>query len=151
MEHRPKDPLVEAKPHQHRKGTELDGARRGWRRRLDGVLGRDLNPLALIALGAFVAHQALLAVDIHLIWADSYMDPLCTVPVALGIPSMVARRVQPGFLLSWWSVLGFTAVLAVAFEFWIPRFDPRFTADTLDVVAYFTGAGIWRFVEPLGR
>jgi len=64
---------------------------------------------------------------------------------------MVARNIQSDFVLSWWSVLGFTMVLAVAFELGIPRFDPRFTADPLDVIAYFIGAGIWRFVEPLGR
>lgn len=151
MEHRPQDSLVEAKPHQHRKGTELDGARRRWYHRLDGLLGGGINPLTLLALGAFAAHQILIAFGTHLSWADSYLDPLCTVPVALGIPSMVARNIQSDFVLSWWSVLGFTMVLAVAFELGIPRFDPRFTADPLDVIAYFIGAGIWRFVEPLGR
>ena len=151
MEHRPQYSHVEAKHHQHRKGTELDGTRRGWRHRLDGLLGSGINPLALIAMGAFVAHQAFLAADIHLIWADSYMDPLCTVPVALGIPSIAARMIRPNFLLPWWAVVSFTAALAVAFEVWIPSFDARFTADPLDGLAYFTGAGIWRFVEPLGR
>jgi di/tricarboxylate transporter len=54
-------------------------------------------------------------------------------------------------MLTWWAVACFTAALAVAFEVWIPNVDTRFTADPIDVLAYFTGAGIWRFVEPLGR
>jgi hypothetical protein len=49
------------------------------------------------------------------------------------------------------AVVSFTTALAVAFEVWIPSFDARFTADPLDALAYFAGAGIWRFVEPLGR
>jgi len=142
---------MEAKHHQHRQGTELDGARRGWRHRLDGILGSGINPLALIALGAFAAHQGFIAADVHLTMADSHLDPLCTVPVALGIPSILARRIQPDFMLTWWAVACFTAALAVAFEVWIPNVDTRFTADPIDVLAYFTGAGIWRFVEPLGR
>ena len=151
MEHQQKNSHVEAKHHQHRKGTELDGTRRGWRHRVDGLLGSGINPLALIALGAFVAHQALIAAEIHLTWADSYMDPLCTVPVALGIQSIAARMIRPDFVLPWWAVVSFTAALAVVFEVWIPSFDTRFTADPLDGFAYFAGAGIWRFVEPLGR
>ena len=118
---------------------------------MDGLLGSSINPLSLIALGAFVAHQALLATYIHLKWADSYMDPLCTVPVALGVPSIAARIIRSDFVLPWWAVVSFTAALAVAFEVWIPSFDARFTADPLDTLAYFAGAGIWRFVEPLGR
>jgi hypothetical protein len=98
-----------------------------------------------------VAHQALIAAGIYLTWADSYLDPLCTVPVALGVPSTLARRLQPDFVLPWWAVVSFTAALAVAFEVWIPSFDARFTADPLDALAYLAGAGIWRFVEPLGR
>jgi hypothetical protein len=129
----------------------LDGARRGWRHRLDGLLGGGINPLALLALGAFVVHQALIASGIHLTWADSYLDPLCTVPVALGVPSTLARRLQPDFVLPWWAVAIFTVALSVAFEVWIPNFDARFTADPLDALAYLAGAGIWRFVEPLGR
>jgi hypothetical protein len=84
-------------------------------------------------------------------WADSYLDPLCTVPVALGLPSIAARRIRPDFVLSWWAVIGFTALLGAAFEFWIPNVDARFTADACDVLAYFAGAAIWRFVEPLGH
>ena len=105
----------------------------------------------VIALGAFVAHQGFIAADVHLTMADSHLDPLCTVPVALGIPSILARRIQPYFMLTLWAVACFTAALAVAFEVWIPNVDTRFTADPIDVLAYFTGAGIWRFVEPLGR
>jgi hypothetical protein len=63
---------------------------------------------------------------------------------------MLARRIRPNFALRWWSVASFTSVLSVVFEWWIPNFDTRFTADALDVLAFATGAMIWRFVEPQG-
>jgi hypothetical protein len=118
---------------------------------LDGLLGGGINPITLLAFGAFAAHQALIGLGIHLTWADSYLDPLCTVPVILGLPSAFARRYRADFALHWGSVIGFTAVLSWTFEAWIPGFDARFTADPLDAVAYFVGAGIWRFVEPQGN
>ncbi len=110
-----------------------------------------MNLVTAVAVFAFGAHQLGLAMGMSAPWADSYLDPWCTVPVALGVPSWLARRVQPDLLLSWSSVAGFTLVWAAAFEWWIPGFDPRFTADPLDALAYAAGAGMWRFVEPLGR
>lgn len=118
---------------------------------MDGVLGRRLNPIAIGALAAFALHQVAIKWGFSVEWADSYLDPLCTVPVALGIPSVLARGIRTDFMLGWWSVLGFTAALAVAFEWWIPSFDPRFTGDPWDALAYAAGAAIWRFVEPQGR
>ena len=70
---------------------------------------------------------------------------------SLGDTEHRRPRIRPDFVLSSWAVVSFTAALAVVFEVWIPSFDTRFTADPLDGFAYFAGAGIWRFVEPLGR
>lgn len=110
-----------------------------------------MNPVTALALAAFGLHQIGLEWGVSFRWADSFLDPCCFVPVALGVPSWLARRVQPDLLLSWSTVAGFTLVWAAAFEWWIPGFDPRFTADPLDALAYAAGAGMWRFVEPLGR
>lgn len=115
---------------------------------MDGVLGRRLNFVSVGALVLFLGHQLALAYGILGPWMDSYLDPLCTVPVVLGVPSMIARWISPEFRLSWTAVFAFTALLSVAFEVWIPRFDDRFTADGWDAAAYFAGALLWRFVEP---
>lgn len=151
MEQGPANSHVEAKHDQYRKGPSLDGAN-GWRRlRLDGLLGRRVNMVAILATAAFFVHQIAIPFGVSTWWADSYLDPLCTVPVVLGIPSLVARQLQPHFTLGWISTLVFTATLAGAFEWWIPTFDHRFTGDPWDAVMYATGAAIWRFVEPQGR
>jgi hypothetical protein len=51
-------------------------------------------------------------------------------------------------VLSWGSVALFTLALLLAFEWWIPSFDARFTRDPLDALAYALGAAIWRKAEP---
>jgi hypothetical protein len=51
-------------------------------------------------------------------------------------------------VLSWGSVALFTLALSLAFEWWIPSFDARFTPDPVDALAYALGAAIWRLAEP---
>ena len=115
---------------------------------MDGLLGRRLNGVSLAALAAFSLHQLGLAMGFYLLLLDSYLDPLCTVPVVLGLPSMLARRIWPKLLLSWGSAALFTLALSLAFEWWIPSFDARFTRDPWDALAYALGAAIWRMAEP---
>jgi hypothetical protein len=115
---------------------------------MDGLLGRRLNGVSLAALAVFSLHQAAQASGFYVPLLDSYLDPLCTVPVVLGIPSMLARRIWPKLVLSWGSVALFTLALSLAFEWWIPTFDARFTRDPWDALAYALGAAIWRMAEP---
>ena len=115
---------------------------------MDGLLGRRLNWVSLAALAAFSLHQLVLAFGLYFLLLDSFLDPLCTVPVVLGLPSMLARQIWPELVLSWGSVVLFTLALSLAFEWIIPSFDTRFTRDPLDALAYALGAAIWRFAEP---
>lgn len=115
---------------------------------MDGLLGRRLNRVSLAALAAFCLHQAAIAFGLRFWALDSYLDPLCTVPVVLGIPSILARRIWPTLVLGWGSVALFTLALALAFEWWIPSFDLRFTRDPWDAIAYAVGAALWRMTEP---
>lgn len=115
---------------------------------MDGLLGRRLNGVSLAALAAFSLHQVAIALGICVPLLDSYLDPLCTVPVVLGLPSMLARRIWPRLVLSWGSVAFFTLAVSLAFEWWIPSFDARFTRDPWDALAYALGAAIWRMAEP---
>jgi hypothetical protein len=115
---------------------------------MDGLLGRRLNGVSLAALAVFSLHQVALAFGLYFLLLDCYLDPLCTVPVVLGLPSMLARRIWPRLVLSWGSVILFTLALSLAFEWWIPSFDARFTCDPWDALAYALGAAIWRKAEP---
>ena len=72
---------------------------------------------------------------------DSFLDPLLAVPVLVGLSAAAAgqlwRRTVP-LPASW--IWVFALGLAAIFEGWIPTFDPRFTADPLDGIAYLLGA-----------
>ena len=115
---------------------------------MDGLLGRRINAVTALATAAFLVHQALLHFGRSIGWADSFLDPLCTVPVILGIPAFGVQRLLPDWRLPWAHTLVFTALLAAVFEGAVPKFDARFTADILDVVAYALGGVLWRVSEP---
>ena len=115
---------------------------------MDGLLGRRLNWVSLAALAAFSLHQLVIAFGLYFLLLDSFLDPLCTVAVVLGLPSMLARQIWPRLVLSWGAVALFTLALLLAFEWWIPSFDARFTPDPVDALAYALGAAIWRLAEP---
>mgnify|MGYP003330963847 FL=1 len=114
---------------------------------MDGLLGGRLsqNALLLSTLGAFFAHQAAIALGWSHPWADSYLDAFLFLPIALGFPAWVLRLWQPAFRWSPWFVIGAWGAASLAFEVWIPNFDPRFTADYWDVLSYALGAWVfWR-------
>lgn len=115
---------------------------------MDGVLGRRVNGTTAVSTAAFLIHQALIYTGRSTGWADSFLDPLCTVPVVLGIPAWAVQRWVPDWRLPWAHTFVFTALLSTVFEGVIPIWDARFTADPLDAIAYAVGALAWRLSEP---
>ena len=103
--------------------------------RMDGLLGGRLTPTRLFAgsLVLFVLHQGAIALGVSHPWADSYLDTFLFLPVAL--------RWNPAFIVGAW------AATSIAFEAWIPTFDPRFTGDVWDVLSYALGAWIVQRTE----
>ena len=109
--------------------------------RMDGLLGGRLTPsrLLLASLVLCGLHQGAIAGGWSHPWADSYLDTLLFLPIALGLPAWVIRFWQPAFRWSPPFVVGAWVAASVAFEAWIPSFDPRFTADAWDVFSYALG------------
>jgi hypothetical protein len=104
--------------------------------------GNALLPFVAGAWALFLFHQIGLAV-----WGktwvvlDSFLDPTLAVPVMVGTPLLFIRSVfRKNFPLHPALVWGFAGILGVVFEAWIPSFDPRFTADPWDALAYGAGA-----------
>lgn len=48
--------------------------------------------------------------------------------------------ISSSYRLSLWQISMSTLIFSVFFEYFIPQFDPRFTADPFDVLAYILGA-----------
>lgn len=112
--------------------------------RMDGLLGGRLTPTRLLAgsLVLFVLHQGAIALGVSHPWADSYLDTLLFLPIALGLPAWLIRFWQPAFRWNPAFIVGAWAATSIAFEAWIPTFDPRFTGDVWDVLSYALGAWI---------
>lgn len=117
--------------------------------RMDGLLGGRLTPsrLLLASLFLFGGHQGAIAVGWSHPWADSYLDTFLFLPVALGLPAWLIRTWQPAFRWTTSMVVGAWIAASVAFEAWIPSFDPRFTGDAWDVLSYALGGAIFIYSE----
>ena len=116
---------------------------------MDGLLDRRLTPPRLLAGSVFLfgLHQAAIAGGWSQPWADSYLDTFLFLPVALGLPAWLIRFWQPAFRWSPPFVLGAWIAASIAFEAWIPSFDPRFTGDAWDVLSYALGACLFQRTE----
>ena len=82
---------------------------------LDGLLGRSMNRNTLFfgTLGLFLLHQGAIAMGWMVAWADSYLDPLLFVPVALGAPGWLIRQWKVDFR---WNVFFITGALDYKIE-----------------------------------
>jgi len=49
--------------------------------------------------------------------------------------------------LSLFTTLSLTTLYAVYFEIYLPRVEPRYTADILDVIMYLSGGLIFYFLQ----
>ena len=116
---------------------------------LDGLLGSRVKPGLLLVLSLFFfgVHQWALATGYSHPWADSYLDTLLFLPITMGIPAWAIRRIEPSFKWQWPFILGAWILSAILFEYYIPAFDTRFTADIWDVLAYALGGTLLYFSE----
>lgn len=108
---------------------------------MDGLLGSRLNRNIWlgICLLLFGFHQWAQLNEKSSPWVDSYVDPILFLPIALGASSWVIRRIQPLFIWDWRFVFGAWMAASLVFEWWIPSFDNRFTADYWDILCYGLG------------
>jgi len=111
-----------------------------WIHRIRCLLGRALKLKITVfsAIATLLLHQVLLG---EWPWVDSYLDPLLCMPIMLGVPILGVRLWDKHFQVNPFLAWGFALALAVTFECWIPSFDPRFTADIMDVPFYLLGTG----------
>ncbi len=74
---------------------------------------------------------------------SDYLADLLALPVILTVSRFLMIKlkvVNPLFEINLWMVLLTAAYVSLVFEWWLPPRSERYTADPLDVVAYFLGA-----------
>ncbi len=69
-------------------------------------------------------------------------------PIVLFVCKYVVRELKSNKArLPWSLVFMVTLFYSVYFEYYLPKVNPRYTADFLDVLLYFMGAGFFCIME----
>ena len=78
-----------------------------------------------------------------------YVNDFLIVPIVLFLSLWIVRKLKSNnkLQLSIAQVLYVCALYAIIFEYWLPKFHPRYTADSIDVLLYFGSGVIFYFIQ----
>lgn len=97
-----------------------------------------------VSLLMFAVHQLLQkGFGIYLPFLHAYLDPFLAMPILLGVFDWERRWRYGAAPLKIWEVAVVTIFFSLLFECGFPRWNPRFTADGYDVLAYALGASVY--------
>ncbi|WP_300440506.1 hypothetical protein [Christiangramia sp.] len=86
-------------------------------------------------------------------WTRHYLKDFLCMPVVLGICLIIAqwlkqdKELKLGLLI----ILCLSTFYSIYFEFLLPLFVARYTADFLDLLMYFTGATFFYLLQYIGK
>ena len=80
---------------------------------------------------------------------SSYLNDLLCLPVVLGICHFLIANFSKNkqLKISLFSCLSLAALYSIYFELYLPEVTERYTADPVDVLAYFTGAIVFYMLQ----
>jgi hypothetical protein len=78
-----------------------------------------------------------------------YVNDFLIIPIVLTTCLYLIRYLKNNskFRLSFAQVMYIAAFYAVIFEYWLPKFHPRYTVDFIDVILYFLSAVLFYFMQ----
>jgi len=82
-------------------------------------------------------------------WVVFYVNDFLCMPVVLTISLKIVHLIKKdtSLRLPLALILTLTAFYSVYFEYYMPRVEPRYTGDWIDVVMYFAGALIFYILQ----
>jgi len=104
------------------------------------------QPYFIIFFGVFLVVYTLQKLQIPLpLWINNYVNDFLCMPVVLSICLAVIRTLKKDnkLFLPLSAILSLTIFYAIYFEYYLPKVNVRYTADWLDVLLYFFGAGVF--------
>lgn len=80
---------------------------------------------------------------------NNYVNDLLCLPLLLGAMTFVIRRFKKdnSFTFSIGFVVFLACYYSFYFEYYLPEVNPRYTADWIDVILYFSGGFVFFFSE----
>ena len=78
-----------------------------------------------------------------------YVNDFLIVPIVLTLCLAVVRKLKRNrkIKLSIFQILYVCMLYAVVFEYWLPEFHARYTADLIDVLLYFVSGILFYFLQ----
>lgn len=79
---------------------------------------------------------------------NNYVNDLLCLPLTLGVITYIIRWLKKDvfFELSFVFVILLSGFYSFYFEYYLPQFNSRYTADWIDVILYFSGAFAYFFI-----
>lgn len=80
---------------------------------------------------------------------NNYVNDFLIIPIIL-IPSLFIlqwSRSDKNYRISFWVIIYICSLYALLFEFLIPKYHPRYTADLIDVILYFAGGFVFYYLQ----
>ncbi len=104
----------------------------------------------LFAVLIFLGILSLSYLEMNLpVWVISYVNDFLCMPIVLTICLKTVHFIKKdkNIYLDLFTIFSLTTFYAVYFEWYLPRVEPRYTADWIDVVMYFTGALLFYYLQ----
>ena len=78
-----------------------------------------------------------------------YVNDFLIIPIVLYICLFVIQKLKRNneIQLSFLNIIYLSTLYSVIFEYWLPKFHPRYTTDFIDVVLYFLSGIIFYFLQ----
>ena len=101
-----------------------------------------------LAIGSLIYLAQKLAIELPVI-VNNYVNDFLIIPIVLIVSLYVLRwsRNDANYQISIGAILYLCSFYAVIFEYVLPKFHPRYTADIIDVVLYFMGGIIFYYLQ----
>ena len=80
---------------------------------------------------------------------NNYVNDFLIIPIIL-IPSLFILQWSRGdknYRISFWIIIYICSLYAAFFEFLIPQYHSRYTADYIDVILYFAGGFVFYYLQ----
>ncbi len=111
---------------------------------------KPISVFFLFAVLIFLGNLGLIHFEVNLpIWITSYLNDLLCMPIVLWICLKAVHIIKRdnGIHLDLLTIFSITIFYAVYFEWYLPLVEPRYTADWMDVIMYFSGAFIFYYMQ----
>jgi hypothetical protein len=111
---------------------------------------RASNILFFICSLLFICHQYFQKVaGINVYLADSYLDPLLSMPIILHLINIERNWLQQKARLSIKESFCYSLLMIIAGEFIFPAVSTQFTFDFLDIMLYPAGTALYIISEKM--